>query len=112
MAEEKILEQILVSLQGLEKRFDAVDNRFDAVDKRFDGVDNRFDSIDKRLDTIDKKVDTLQTDFRKLDREMAEYRRDIRADVTEIKDRLSNTTIKVKSLEYITQGIMKNQEGL
>lgn len=41
-------------IQGINKRFDAVDKRFDdfkdSVNKRFDAVDKRFDDVNTRLD--------------------------------------------------------------
>ena len=62
---------ILQKLDGMDKRFDAMDVRLDGMDKRFDamgvrldGMDKRFDAMDERLDIMDEKIDAMNTELR------------------------------------------------
>ena len=74
---------ILQKLDGMDKRFDAMDVRLDGMDKRFDamgvrldGMDKRFDAMDERLDIMDEKIDAMNTELRyvrvRLENEIAE----------------------------------------
>ncbi|HIV90244.1 MAG TPA: hypothetical protein H9744_00950 [Candidatus Eisenbergiella stercoravium] len=74
---------ILQKLDGMDKRFDAMDvrldgmdKRFDAMDARLDGMDKRFDAMDERLDIMDEKIDAMNTELRyvrvRLENEIAE----------------------------------------
>ena len=74
---------ILQKLDGMDKRFDAMDVRLDGMDKRFDamgvrldGMDKRFDAMDARLDIMDEKIDAMNTELRyvrvRLENEIAE----------------------------------------
>ena len=74
---------ILQKLDGMDKRFDAMDVRLDGMDKKFDamgvrldGMDKRFDAMDERLDIMDEKIDAMNTELRyvrvRLENEIAE----------------------------------------
>ena len=58
------------------QRLDGMDKRFDAMDVRLDGMDKRFDAMDERLDIMDEKIDAMNTELRyvrvRLENEIAE----------------------------------------
>ena len=58
------------------QKLDGVDRRFDAVEARLDGMDRRFDAVEARLDAMDTRLDALDTGLRnvrlKLENEIAE----------------------------------------
>ena len=63
---DKRFDAMDVRLDGMDKRFDAMDVRLDGMDKRFnamgvrlDGMDKRFDAMDARLDGMDKRFDAM-----------------------------------------------------
>ncbi|MFH1896955.1 MAG: hypothetical protein ABH886_01750 [Candidatus Desantisbacteria bacterium] len=61
----QILEEMRLSREETNKRFDAMqqdmDKRFEVMqqdmDKRFEAVDKRFDAVDKRFDAMDKQFE-------------------------------------------------------
>ena len=80
---DKRFDAMDVRLDGMDKRFDAMDARLDGMDKRFDamdvrldGMDKRFDAMDERLDIMDEKIDAMNTELRyvrvRLENEIAE----------------------------------------
>ena len=80
---DKRFDAMDVRLDGMDKRFDAMDVRLDGMDKRFDamgvrldGMDKRFDAMDVRLDIMDEKIDAMNTELRyvrvRLENEIAE----------------------------------------
>ena len=80
---DKRFDAMDVRLDGMDKRFDAMgvrldgmDKRFDAMDARLDGMDKRFDAMDERLDIMDEKIDAMNTELRyvrvRLENEIAE----------------------------------------
>ena len=46
------------------QKLDGMDKRFDAMDVRLDGMDKRFDAMDVRLDIMDEKIDAMNTELR------------------------------------------------
>ena len=58
------------------QKLDGMDKRFDAMDVRLDGMDKRFDAMDVRLDIMDEKIDAMNTELRyvrvRLENEIAE----------------------------------------
>ncbi len=60
----RILEEIRISREETNKRFEAMDKRFEAMDKRFEAMDKRFEAIqeqmDKRFDAMDKRFEAMQ----------------------------------------------------
>ena len=58
------------------QKLDGMDKRFDAMDVRLDGMDKRFDAMDERLDIMDEKIDAMNTELRyvrvRLENEIAE----------------------------------------
>ena len=58
------------------QKLDGMDKRFDAMDVRLDGMDKRFDAMDVRLDVMDEKIDAMNTELRyvrvRLENEIAE----------------------------------------
>ena len=80
---DKRFDAMDVRLDGMDKRFDVMgvrldgmDKRFDAMDVRLDGMDKRFDAMDERLDIMDEKIDAMNTELRyvrvRLENEIAE----------------------------------------
>jgi len=62
----KVLEEIRISREYSEKRFEAVDKRFEAVDKRFEAVDKRFEAINKRFEAVDKRFEEQAAEIKAL----------------------------------------------
>ena len=50
---EKILNEILREIQGINRRLDGMDERFVGINHRLDGMDERFDAIDGRLMSLE-----------------------------------------------------------
>ncbi|MFH1096910.1 MAG: hypothetical protein V1749_05380 [Candidatus Desantisbacteria bacterium] len=65
----QILEEMRLSREETNKRFDAMqqdmDKRFEAVDKRFDAVDKRFDAMDKQFEDQKDWVGTVVGGFQR-----------------------------------------------
>jgi len=56
---DAVLEQILVQLQQMNKRFDHIDQRLDNMDGSLDNMDGRLDSMNGRLDNMDGRLDSM-----------------------------------------------------
>lgn len=55
-----VLEQILIQLQQMNKRFDHIDQRLDNMDGHLDGMDGRLDNMDGRLNGMDGRFDRIE----------------------------------------------------
>lgn len=57
---DAVLEQILIQLQQMNKRFDHIDQRLDNMDGSLDNMDGRLDGMDGRFDRIEGRLDTIE----------------------------------------------------
>ena len=110
---------ILQKLDGMDKRFDAMDVRLDGMDKRFDamgvrldGMDKRFDAMDVRLDGMDKRFDAMDARLDGMDKRFDAM--DERLDIMDEKIDAMNTElryVRVRLENEIAENIKRVAEG-
>ena len=110
---------ILQKLDGMDKRFDAMDVRLDGMDKRFDamgvrldGMDKRFDAMDARLDGMDKRFDAMDVRLDGMDKRFDAM--DERLDIMDEKIDAMNTElryVRVRLENEIAENIKRVAEG-
>ena len=110
---------ILQKLDGMDKRFDAMDVRLDGMDKRFDamgvrldGMDKRFDAMDARLDGMDKRFDAMGVRLDGMDKRFDAM--DERLDIMDEKIDAMNTElryVRVRLENEIAENIKRVAEG-
>ena len=62
-----VLNQLVETQKGTNKRLDKMDTRFDQMDVRLDKMDSRFDQVDTRLDKMDSRFDQVDSRFDKVE---------------------------------------------
>jgi chaperonin cofactor prefoldin len=76
----------MVTLESLDKKFDAIDRRFEKMDQKFDHMlelfDRRFNSLEKKFD---EKIDDLAAITA---RGFSELRNELKGDLHSIENRL------------------------
>ena len=110
---------ILQKLDGMDKRFDAMDVRLDGMDKRFDamgvrldGMDKRFDAMGVRLDGMDKRFDAMDARLDGMDKRFDAM--DERLDIMDEKIDAMNTElryVRVRLENEIAENIKRVAEG-
>ena len=110
---------ILQKLDGMDKRFDAMDVRLDGMDKRFDamdvrldGMDKRFDAMGVRLDGMDKRFDAMDVRLDGMDKRFDAM--DVRLDIMDEKIDAMNTElryVRVRLENEIAENIKRVAEG-
>lgn len=93
MAENEILQQILLKLGSIDQHLEHVDQRLDGMDQRLDGMDQRIDGISSELQQVkvtletvtNKKIDLLYESYETILQKLEKVN-----EIDGIKDRVGN----------------------
>lgn len=91
---EALLQLIVDSLKGIERRLDSIEGRLDAVERRLDAIESRLDAMDARFDATDRYFEeTMQS--------IAGVHNDFRESVTRNEELIANHEHRITRLENV-----------
>lgn len=91
-----ILEEILKTVKGLEKRMDSIEKRMDKIEKRMDKLESRFDKFERytcnEFQRLEKKIDF---NFKYLDKKIDSTKEKIISATIDEMERFSNAASRL-----------------
>lgn len=91
-----ILEEILKTVKGLEKRMDSIEKRMDSIEKRMDKLENRFNKFERytcnEFQRLEKKIDF---NFKYLDKKIDSTKEKIISATIDEMERFSNAASRL-----------------
>ena len=100
-------------MDSLDTRMDSLDTRMDSLDTRMDGLTGQVGTLTNQVGSLTERVDGLQIEMQEGFREAYNERQEMKADITDIKQRV----IKIedehsKKLSALFDGYKQNTEIL
>lgn len=91
-----MLEEILKTVKGLEKRMDSIEKRMDKIEKRMDKLESRFDKFERytcnEFQRLEKKIDS---NFKYLDKKIDSTKEKIISATIDEMERFSNAASRL-----------------
>lgn len=61
----RMMQTVILKIDGLENRFDGLETRFDGLETRCVGLENRFDRLENKVDVLSKQIDGNRLESRR-----------------------------------------------
>jgi archaellum component FlaC len=58
--DQDLLNKIIETLSGFDKKFDSIEKRLEGFDKKLSAIETKVDIVDKRLVLIDERIKSME----------------------------------------------------